>query len=57
MLVEECEELAGVDWERQAVDCAMSEARFGGIQPAPTPRIGVRQAASGASWLAEAEGR
>ena len=29
-LVEECEELGGVDWEWQAADGAMSKARFGG---------------------------
>ena len=31
-LVAKCEELGGVDWEWQAADCAMSKARFGGIQ-------------------------
>jgi putative transposase len=30
-LVEECEELGGVDWEWQAADGAMGKARFGGI--------------------------
>jgi putative transposase len=30
-LVEECEELKGVEWEWQAADAAMSKARFGGI--------------------------
>ena len=49
MLIEECEELGGVDWEWQSVDCAMGKARFGGIQSAATPRIGGRQIASGAS--------
>jgi putative transposase len=29
-LVEECEELGGVDWEWQAADGAMGKARFGG---------------------------
>jgi transposase len=38
-LVEECEELGGVDWEWQAADSAMGKARFGGISSAPTPRI------------------
>ena len=32
VLVEECEELAGVDWEWQAADCAMGKVRFGGMQ-------------------------
>jgi putative transposase len=30
-LVEECEELGGVNWEWQAADTAMGKARFGGI--------------------------
>ena len=51
MLIEECEELGGMDWEWQSADCAMSKARLGGIQSAATPRIGARWAASGASWL------
>ena len=51
MLIEECEELGGVDWEWQSADCAMSKARLGGIQPAATPGIEARWAASGASWL------
>jgi transposase len=29
-LIEECEELGGVDWECQAADGAMGKARFGG---------------------------
>ena len=36
MLIEECEELGGVDWEWQSADCAMSKARFGGFsRPQP----------------------
>jgi len=30
-LVEECEELGGVNWEWQAADTAMGKARLGGI--------------------------
>lgn len=30
-LVEECDELGGVEWEWQAADAAMGKARFGGI--------------------------
>ena len=33
----------------------MGKARFGGIQPAATPRTGARRAASGASWFMGAE--
>ncbi len=43
-LVEECEELGGVDWEWQAADGAMGKARFGGTSRAPTPPIGPRTA-------------
>src|SRR5918911_1325981 len=43
-LVDECEELGGVDWEWQAADGAMSKARFGGTSSAPTPRIAPRKA-------------
>ena len=57
VLVEECEELGGVEWEWQAADCAMGKARFGGTQLAATPRTGARQAASAASWLTLGEGR
>ena len=57
MLIEECEDLGGVDWQWQSVDCAMGKARFGGIQSAATPRTGRRQVASGASWLTGTEGR
>ena len=57
VLVEEWEELGGVEWEWQAADCAMGKARFGGIQLAATPRTGARRAASGASWLTGTAGR
>ena len=39
VLVANCEELGGVDWQWQSVDAAMGKARFGGITSAPTPRI------------------
>jgi putative transposase len=35
VLVNECEKLAGVDWEWQAADTAMGKARFGGIRLVP----------------------
>ena len=42
-LVEECEELGGVDREWQAADGAMGKARFfGGISSAPTPPTGPK---------------
>jgi len=43
MLVENCEELAGLDWEWQSADGAMGKARFGGISSAPAPRIAANQ--------------
>ena len=30
VLVDDCAELGGVDWERQSADAAMGKARFGG---------------------------
>lgn len=42
-LVEECEELGGVEWEWQAADAAMGKARFGGTLSAPTPQTGARK--------------
>ena len=44
LLVEECEELGGVDWQWQAVDGAMGKARFGGAKLVPTPRIAAKRA-------------
>ena len=38
-LVENCEELGGVDWLWQSADGAMGKARLGGIKSAETPRI------------------
>lgn len=48
VLVEECVELGGVDWEWQAADGAVAKARFGGKKRAAIPRIGASPAASGA---------
>jgi putative transposase len=45
-LVENCQELGGVDWQWQSADGAMGKARFGGIWSAPTPRIAGKMAAS-----------
>lgn len=48
VLIEQCEELGGVDWQWQSADAAMGKARFGGIMSAPTPRI-VRKRARNAA--------
>ena len=44
VLIENCEELGGVDWRWQSADCAMNKARFGGISSAQTPRIAANRA-------------
>ena len=54
VMVEECEELGGVDWEWQAADCALGKARLGGTQLAPIPRRG--KAGSKRSLLVEGDG-
>lgn len=48
VLVEECDELRGVEWEWQAADGALGKARFGGMMSGPTRPIGARTAPSGA---------
>lgn len=50
LLIEECEELGGVDWEWQAADGAMGKARFGGTKWVPIPRTGRSAASNAASW-------
>jgi putative transposase len=42
VLVEECDQLGGVDWDWQAADAAMGKARLGGTQPDRTRRIAAR---------------
>jgi len=44
VLIENCDELGGVNWEWQSADGAMGKARFGGMMSAPTPRIAVNPA-------------
>ena len=44
LLVEECEELHGVQWKWQAADGALGKARLGGIQSAPTPPTAANRA-------------
>jgi putative transposase len=46
-LVENCEELGGVDWQWQSADGAMGKARFGGTMSVRTPRIAGKMAPSG----------
>ncbi len=42
LLVEDCEELGGVDWEWQSFDCALGKARHGGIKLDRTQPTGRR---------------
>jgi putative transposase len=39
VLIENCDELSGVNWEWQSADAAMGKARFGGIASGRIPRI------------------
>ena len=48
VLVENCEELGGVNWEWQSADGAMGKARFGGMKLARTPRIAANRARNAA---------
>lgn len=48
VLIENCEELGGVDWQWQSADAAMGKARLGGIKSARTPRIAGKTAQSAA---------
>lgn len=48
VLVENCDELGGVDWQWQSADGAMGKARFGGIMSGPTPRIAANPARNAA---------
>ena len=48
VLVENCQELGGVDWDWQSADGAMGKARFGGIWSDPTPRIAANPARNAA---------
>ena len=45
-LIENCDELGGVDWQWQSADGAMGKARFGGTRSVGTPQTGARTAPS-----------
>ena len=57
ILIENCDELGGVNWEWQSADGAMGKARFGGISSAQTPRIAAKQARNAASSSRPTAGR
>ena len=46
LLIQECEELRGVDWKWQSFDCALGKARHGGIKLDRTQPTGRRTARS-----------
>lgn len=48
VLVENCQELGGVDWQWQSADGTMGKARFGGILLDRTPRIAANPARNAA---------
>ena len=47
-LIENCDELGGVDWEWQSADGSMGKARFGGMMSAAIPRIAANPARNAA---------
>lgn len=47
-LIENCEQLDGVDWRWQSADGAMGKARFGGTKLARIPRIAANMAPNAA---------
>ena len=57
VLIEQCEELGGVDWRWQSADGAMGKARFGGIASDRTPRIVGRTARNAARSSRPTAGR
>lgn len=48
IMVSECEDLGGVNWEWQSADGAMAKARFGGTKRAEIPRIVANRARNAA---------
>jgi putative transposase len=48
VLIENCDELGGVNWDWQSADGAMGKARFGGISSAQIPRIAANLAQNAA---------
>ena len=48
VLIENCQELDGVDWEWQSADGSMGKARFGGIASGRIPRIAAKMAQNAA---------
>ena len=51
VLIEECQELGGGNWEWQSADCSLGKARFGGAPLDETPPTRAKQGARRAFWL------
>jgi transposase len=56
VLLAECEELGGVDWQWQSADASMGKARFGGRKSAPIQQIGRKRGQRKASSSRPVEG-
>ena len=50
VLIEECQELGGVNWEWQSADCSLGKARFEGAPLDATPPTRAKPGARRASW-------
>jgi putative transposase len=48
VLIENCQDLGGVNWKWQSADGAMGKARFGGMMSAAIPRIAASPAQNAA---------
>jgi len=57
VLIENCAELGGVNWQWQSADGTMGKARFGGIKSAKTRRIAANQARNAACSSRPTAGR
>ena len=57
VLLEECEEFGGVDWQWQSADGMMGKARFGGAKQAVIQQIEANQARRRASSWKQTEAR
>jgi putative transposase len=57
VLIENCEELGGVDWEWQSADASMGKARMGGDLVGPNPTDRGKNGTKKASWSRPTAGR
>ena len=50
VLIQQCDELRGVEWKWQAADGSLAKARFGGTMSDRIPRIGRKTARRRTCW-------